>query len=101
MLIYKYHNISVMSMCLKGYDEDTAIRMQNRIMASKTVLVNFAECHPENCENGRCKAAMACNYKLLKQENNYEIPMAAPWACRGCGDCVRACPLKAVLMANN
>jgi heterodisulfide reductase subunit A-like polyferredoxin len=101
MLIYKYHNISVMSMCLKGYDEDTAIRMQNRIMASKTVLVNFAECHPENCENGRCKAAMACNYKLLKQENNYENPMAAPWACRGCGDCARACPLKAVLMANN
>ena len=70
-------------------------------MASKMVLVNFDKCRPENCENGLCKAAKACNYKLLRQENSYEIPMADTLVCRGCGDCVRACPLKAILIANN
>jgi translation initiation factor RLI1 len=88
-------------MCLKSFEWDTAIRMQNRTMAGKTVLVNFNICRPEKCENGLCTAARACNYTLLKQENSYEIPMAASWACRGCGDCVRACPLKAILIANN
>jgi translation initiation factor RLI1 len=88
-------------MCLRSYEWDTAIRRQKRTMSRKMVLVNFAKCRPENCENGLCKAAGACNYKLLKQENIYETPMADPSACRGCGDCVRACPLKAILIANN
>ncbi|MGP8080263.1 MAG: hypothetical protein ACLPVI_07105 [Dehalococcoidales bacterium] len=70
-------------------------------MTGKIILVNFAKCHPKNCENGICKAAGACNYKLLKQEKPYEIPMAASFICRGCGDCVRACPLKAIVIANN
>ena len=88
-------------MCLKSYEWDPAIRMQNRTMPGKKALVNFNICRPENCENGLCKAVRACNYKLLKQENSYEIPMADPSVCRGCGDCVRACPLKAILIANN
>jgi heterodisulfide reductase subunit A-like polyferredoxin len=65
-------------------------------MRKKMALVNFNKCHPEKCASGLCTAAQACNLKLLRQENPYEIPMPDPFSCRACGDCVRACPLKAV-----
>jgi len=42
------------------------------------------------------KAVLVCSHKLLKQETPYEIPMMNPSVCQGCGDCVRACPLKAI-----
>ena len=51
---------------------------------------------PEKCDGGICVAALACSHKLLKQEFPYEIPMTEPFPCQGCGDCVRACPLKAI-----
>ena len=31
-----------------------------------------------------------------KQEKPGEIPLFSPGSCTGCGDCVRACPQKAV-----
>jgi len=65
-------------------------------MPGKMALVNFHQCHPEKCDNGICVAALACSHKVLKQESSYEIPMTDPFLCRGCGDCVRACPLKAI-----
>ncbi len=65
-------------------------------MPSKVALVDYNKCHPDQCESGICKATLVCRYKLLKQEKLYEIPMADPFVCRGCGDCVRACPLKAI-----
>ena len=65
-------------------------------MASKMALLNFNQCHPEKCDSGICAAALACTHKLLKQEAPYEIPMPNPSLCQGCGDCVRACPLKAI-----
>ncbi len=68
-------------------------------MPSKVALVNFNKCRPETCESGICKAAQACRYKLLKQEKPSEVPEADPFICRGCGDCVRACPLKAIDIA--
>jgi len=65
-------------------------------MPGKMALIDFKKCHPENCSSGICAAVLACSHKLLKQEANYEIPMPDPFLCRGCGDCVRACPLKAI-----
>jgi len=62
----------------------------------KMALVNYNECHPEKCDGGICLAALACTHKLLKQEAPYQIPMPDPSICQGCGDCVRACPLKAI-----
>jgi translation initiation factor RLI1 len=67
-------------------------------MPNKVALVDFNKCHPEQCEGGVCKASQACKYKLLKQEKLYEIPMADPFVCRGCGDCVLACPHKAIVI---
>jgi translation initiation factor RLI1 len=68
-------------------------------MSSKIALIDFNKCCPDRCESGICKAAEACHYKLLKQEKPHEIPVTDPFICRGCGDCVRACPLKAILIS--
>ena len=65
-------------------------------MPRKTALVDFKKCDPKKCSQGICSAALACPRKLLKQDAAYEIPMPDPSVCRGCGDCARACPLKAV-----
>jgi translation initiation factor RLI1 len=65
-------------------------------MPGKMAMIDFNKCHPEGCEEGVCKAAKACERKLLIQEAAYEIPMTNPFLCRGCADCVRACPLNAI-----
>jgi translation initiation factor RLI1 len=65
-------------------------------MPDKMALVDFPKCHPEKCGDGICLAAQACPRKLLKQEKPGEIPMTDPAICKGCGDCARACPLKAI-----
>jgi len=65
-------------------------------MPSKMALVDYKKCHPEKCDSGVCAAVQAYSQKLLKQEAPYEIPMMDPSDCRGCGDCVRACPMKAI-----
>jgi translation initiation factor RLI1 len=68
-------------------------------MPGKIALVDYNKCLPDKCDNGICAAALACSHKLLKQEAPYEIPMTAPSVCQGCGDCVRACHLKAIKIA--
>ena len=73
--------------------------VESVLMPSKVALVIFNKCQPEECEEGICTAALACPRKLLKQEVPYEIPMPEPSICQGCGDCVRACPLKAIKIA--
>jgi len=65
-------------------------------MPGKMALIDYNKCHPERCDSGNCVAILACSHKLLKQEAPYEIPMTDPSICQGCGDCVRACPLKAI-----
>ena len=65
-------------------------------MPGKMALVHFDRCHPEKCRGGVCAAAQACPHKLLKQEAPLQTPMPDPSICRGCGDCARACPQKAI-----
>jgi len=65
-------------------------------MPNKIALLVFDKCHPERCNKGICAAKEACPHQLIKQESPYEMPMFHPSTCQGCGDCVRACPLKAV-----
>ena len=65
-------------------------------MGSKMALVDFHKCKPKKCNQGICLAAEACSHKLLKQEAPNKPPMTNPAICRGCADCVRACPLKAI-----
>jgi translation initiation factor RLI1 len=70
-------------------------------MAARSALIDYNKCKPETCENGICKAAQACRYKLLSQENIYDVPMAFTDVCRGCGNCARIRPLHAVRIENN
>jgi translation initiation factor RLI1 len=65
-------------------------------MPNKVALVHYDKCDPERCDGGICVAALACPHKLIKQEAPLQIPMPHPSLCQGCGDCVRACPLKAI-----
>jgi len=70
-------------------------------MPSKMALVDYSKCQPAQCDRGRCAATLACTRRLLKQEALYEPPMPDPSLCRGCGDCVRACPAKAIVIGTN
>ena len=65
-------------------------------MARKMALIDYNKCRPEKCHEGVCAAALACPLKLLQQDNPYAVPMPDPFSCRACGDCVRACPQKAI-----
>ena len=65
-------------------------------MPKKTVVVDYKICDPEKCEDGICKAALACEKKLLTQEAPYEMPDAKAAMCMSCAICVQACPQKAV-----
>jgi ferredoxin len=69
-------------------------------MPGKIALVTFDKCHPEKCRSGICIAGQVCPRKILMQEAPYEIPMTNPMICRGCDDCVRACPAKAINIAS-
>jgi Fe-S-cluster-containing hydrogenase component 2 len=69
---------------------------EQKLMTTKMALVNYNKCHPEKCDSGVCAAALACSHKLLRQETLYDIPMTDSSICQGCGDCVRAYPLKAI-----
>jgi ATP-binding cassette subfamily E protein 1 len=68
-------------------------------MGNKWASVDFALCHPSECDQecGLCQAATVCTHKLLLQEEPYEEPMLiSAKMCVGCGDCVKACPLGAI-----
>jgi translation initiation factor RLI1 len=65
-------------------------------MNGMLALVDYGCCDPGKCEDGVCTAALACPRRLLVQEAPHEPPMAHPSLCRGCGDCVRSCPLGAI-----
>ncbi len=61
--------------------------------------IDYNLCDPYKCnpETGKCLAAMACSYKVMKQlDGPYEPPIVMHELCMGCWDCIEACPLKAV-----
>ncbi len=68
-------------------------------MPSKVALLDYAKCRPAQCGDGLCPASQACRYKLISQEQPYETPMMGLFTCRGCGDCMAACPLQAIEIA--
>jgi len=65
-------------------------------MGSKMALVDYNLCRPQQCRS--CAAAAACSRKLMVQESPSSAPMTDPYICKGCGDCAKACPLKAVMI---
>jgi len=68
-------------------------------MPKKTVLIDYNKCRPGHCDSGICAAVLVCPHKLLKQEAPYEAPMPDPVICRGCSECVLACPLRAIKLS--
>jgi Fe-S-cluster-containing hydrogenase component 2 len=66
-------------------------------MAKKVPAVDYAQCRPENCDNGVCSASLECEHGSLVQEEPYETPEVNPakW-CHSCAKCARACPLGAI-----
>ncbi|MFW6189728.1 MAG: hypothetical protein ACOC7T_04765 [Planctomycetota bacterium] len=67
-------------------------------MAERTVVIVYERCEPGSCdpERGRCAACEACPKGVLSQFDRFEPPMTVADLCRGCRDCVEACPLAAV-----
>jgi translation initiation factor RLI1 len=69
-------------------------------MRRKMALLDFGKCCPESCEGGVCAASLACPLKLLQQEAPFSVPLPEPSACRACGECVKACPQKAIKLVS-
>jgi translation initiation factor RLI1 len=64
-------------------------------MPKNVAVVDPMMCHPEQCDKGKCAAAKACKHKNIRQEEPYEVPFIFGM-CLGCGECVLACPMKAI-----
>jgi translation initiation factor RLI1 len=65
----------------------------------KSAVVDLNLCDPHKCnpENGKCIPAGACTHGIMEQEEPFEPPiLLSETLCVGDGDCVKACPLKAV-----
>ena len=69
-------------------------------MPGTIALVDYRTCDPGRCFGGRCPAVEACPRGLLRQEEPYDEPMLDSSICRGCGDCVPACPQGAIKLTN-
>jgi len=70
-------------------------------MQKKLALVLFNKCKPELCdpETGLCPAVASCKKDILLQEDPFDEPMLFPSSmCVGCGDCVKSCPLAAIVV---
>lgn len=65
-------------------------------MPQPKVALDYERCDPESCENGICAAAQVCEKKVLRQEAPGEMPDLYPSLCRGCVDCISACPRDAI-----
>lgn len=65
-------------------------------MPKKTSLVDYHSCNPDRCKRGICIASIVCPYKIIKQEEPFEIPTINQAMCMGCGLCVEHCPMEAI-----
>ncbi|MBN1409194.1 MAG: 4Fe-4S binding protein [Spirochaetales bacterium] len=61
-------------------------------------VIDPDKCLPDQCNCGICCAVLVCSMKTLVQEESDEMPFLLR-ACKGCGKCVIACPLKAISLA--
>jgi len=65
-------------------------------MAKTIAAVVFSKCKPEKCApDGRCPARKTCKLKVLLQDEPGFPPMILG-PCKGCGDCIAACPFEAI-----
>ncbi len=65
----------------------------------KWASIDLTLCDPKICDQqcGICQASLACTHKILIQDDPYDEPMLiSVRMCVGCGDCVTACPLRAI-----
>lgn len=60
-------------------------------MPKKTIVIDYQACHPEQCENGICRAIQVCERRILTQEAPFEMPDSRPSMCLGCALCLREC----------
>lgn len=67
-------------------------------MPKKNVVVDYQACDPKQCGDGICKAALACERKVLTQEAPYDMPDTKAHMCLGCSLCMPACPEGAIHM---
>ena len=70
-------------------------------MQKKWANIDFNICQPAECAkaDGPCSAAAECPHNLLEQEEATEPPMLlSAEMCVGCGDCVKVCPMKAIVI---
>jgi MinD superfamily P-loop ATPase len=65
-------------------------------MPQPKVVLDYQRCDPESCQDGICEAARVCKKKVLRQETPGEMPDVYPSLCRGCIDCIAACPRDAI-----
>ncbi len=65
----------------------------------QTAAVDPQKCDPSLCDKGTCPAIAECPRRMIKQETPYEVPYLAgdPSLCRGCFNCIKACPRKAIV----
>ena len=69
-------------------------------MSPKGAVVDFNKCKPSECTQGVCPAVKVCPRNILKQDEPGEPPYRLV-QCPACGDCVAACPLKAITISQN
>ena len=63
-------------------------------------VINRESCKPKECGLGNgCVAATLCPNNVIRQTNGVsEMPRVYKDSCSSCGDCVKACPLNAIMM---
>ena len=61
-------------------------------------MVRPEKCEPKMCERGRCVARKQCPTKAIVQLDPGEMPQIDPSLCRGCSDCLAACPARAIIL---
>ena len=68
-------------------------------MAKPMAQVDYSRCRPDKCsDDGVCLSKKACPHKLLIQDAPGEAPYRLVNMCRGCSDCVSACPFGAIVL---